>query len=92
VVDFSQTPKQPVKTLTPELLQALPLYLDGSDGSLWPARCCREQWAIFAECPEIAARRFVRVSDLLMLLGESPTESTAIPQVAQTPNGDTVSP
>ena len=48
-----------------EALDKVPLYLDGSDGSMWNAR------ATFSELnatPESAVRYFIRVSDLKQLI------------------------
>ena len=46
-------------------IDALPIYLDGSDGSIWASR---DTWASICADPDIACRRFVRVSDLLQWL------------------------
>lgn len=45
----------------------LPTYLDGSDGSLWASR---DAWQIMLSEPiaDVSTRRFVKVSDLLILL------------------------
>jgi hypothetical protein len=56
--------------ITLEQLESLPLYLDGSDGSLWKSR---NDWATVSSEPESAARHYIRVSDLLALLSESGT-------------------
>lgn len=47
--------------------ETLPIYLDGGDGSLWPAR---DAWEIMLseEVADVSTRRFVRVSELLALL------------------------
>lgn len=47
--------------------EVLPCFLDGSDGSLWAAR---DAWQIMLaeEVADVSSRRFVRVSDLLVLL------------------------
>lgn len=46
-------------------LTGLPVFLDGSDGSLWQARNTWEQ--LFRD-REVARKRFVKVSDVLALL------------------------
>ena len=45
----------------------LPTFLDGSDGSLWLSR---DAWEIMLaeQVADVSTRRFVRVSDLLVLL------------------------
>lgn len=60
-------------------LRKLPLFIDGSDGSMWPVNHTEAHWDLCAD-PEMAKRRFVRVSDLLALfsVGVSPNESTVI--------------
>lgn len=53
-------------------LSSLPIFIDGSDGSLWLAR---DAWEIILANPGspdvLAQSRFVRVSDLLNLLSAS---------------------
>lgn len=52
-------------------IRAMPVYLDGSDGSLWASR---DAWEDIFTVEGLAERRFVRVSDLLLWL-----ESNQIP-------------
>jgi hypothetical protein len=65
-----------------ELLRALPLFIDGSDGSMWPCREPAAHWDIIAACPAVANRRFVCVAHLLELfdIRELPKPSPVIPQ------------
>lgn len=52
--------------MTPEIpINALPIYLDGSDGSIWASR---DTWAEILTVPGLAHRRFVRTSDLVQWL------------------------
>jgi len=46
-------------------LTGVPVFLDGSDGSLWQAR---NAWEQLLREPDIARKRFVKVSDLLAVL------------------------
>lgn len=46
-------------------LASIPIYLDGSDGSLWQSRDC---WELMVSDQQLASKRFIRVSDLLELL------------------------
>jgi len=46
-------------------IRALPVYLDGSDGSLWASR---DIWDDIITNRDLAERRFVRISDLLLWL------------------------
>ena len=46
-------------------LEKLPLYIDGSDGSLWQSR---SDIHTAASMPDSAAKHFIRLSDLLALL------------------------
>jgi hypothetical protein len=46
-------------------IRALPIYLDGSDGSLWASR---DAWEDILCHPEVAQRRFIRASDLIQWL------------------------
>ena len=43
-------------------VHALPVYLDGSDGSIWASR---DTWEELFQHAGLASRRFVRVSDLI---------------------------
>ena len=56
-------------------LTNLPIYLDGGDGSLWPAR---DAWGIMLSEPteafDVATRRYIRASDLIALLRKSGIE------------------
>jgi hypothetical protein len=57
-------------------LHKLPLFLDGSDGSLWRARLTpAEQWAeLDASDPDMKARRFVSVADILTMADKDETK------------------
>jgi hypothetical protein len=46
-------------------IRALPIHLDGSDGSMWASR---DTWDDLYLHPDVQTRRFVRVSDLLLWL------------------------
>lgn len=46
-------------------IRALPIHLDGSDGSMWASR---DTWDDLYQHPDVQTRRFVRVSDLLAWL------------------------
>lgn len=50
-------------------LESIPLYLDGSDGSMWPVNDNSAHWELCKSDRELAKRRLVRVSDLLEWLG-----------------------
>lgn len=56
-------------------LNNLPIYLDGGDGALWPAR---DAWEIMLSEPtesfDVATRRYIRASDLIALLRKSGIE------------------
>jgi hypothetical protein len=65
--------------ITEQQLRSLPLLLDGSDGSLWPVNHNDAHWDLCLSLDGTARRRFVRVSDLLKVLGISPIESTEVP-------------
>lgn len=51
-----------------QLNAALPLYLDGGDGSMWQSR---SDWAGLRAEPDTAARHWVRASDVLAVLNAS---------------------
>lgn len=52
--------------MKPEIaIDSIPIYMDGSDGSIWSSR---DGWADIFTSPDLAARRFVRVSDVLRWL------------------------
>ena len=59
-----------------EKLKSLPLYLDGSDGSMWASR---EMWDGISADRSRAERLFVRVSDLLSLFSASPIDTAPKP-------------
>jgi hypothetical protein len=48
-----------------ERLAKLPLFIDGSDGSLWPSRSDMDT---AASMPDSAERHYIRLSDLLAAL------------------------
>jgi len=67
--------------ITIEQLESLPLYIDGSDGSLWQSR---NDLATVRSEPDSAVRHYIRVSDLLLLLGDcdapiAPTGECTVP-------------
>jgi len=84
-------------TLTLAQLQSLPLYLDGSDGSMWPVNDNAAHWELCVSEPAAASRRFVRLSDLLAALedgpfGDSPIASPVEIPVDRPSDGATLAP
>jgi hypothetical protein len=74
--------------LTQIYLQSLPLYLDGSDGSMWPVNDAAGHWHLCLTDPNAATRRFIRVSDLIAAIetvSKSPSDSPVSFPVADSP-------
>lgn len=46
-------------------IRAMPIYLDGSDGSIWASR---DTWEDIFTVPGLKEKRYIRISDLLLWL------------------------
>jgi len=60
-------------------LKKVPLFLDGSDGSMWNVRDNESNWDLCLDehCEGFAERRFVKVSDMLAWIRSLPVDNNA---------------